>query len=57
MRKKIFELKLRNVDIENKYFKISLDKEIKKYFLKNFHSQKKNIFLSQFLKINQKTNL
>ena len=42
--KKIFELKLRNVDIENKYFKISLDKEIKKYFLKNFHSQKKYIF-------------
>lgn len=42
--KKIFELNLRNIDLKNQYFKINLNEEIKKYFLKNFHSQKKYIF-------------
>ncbi len=42
--KKIFELNLKNIDIENKLFRVSLNKEIKRYFLKNFHSQKKYIF-------------
>jgi hypothetical protein len=42
--KKIFELDLTNIQQEKKYFKIKLNEEIKKYFLKNFHSQNKYVF-------------
>ncbi len=42
--KKIFELNIKNLNLEKKYFKLKLNEEIKKYFLKYFHSQKKYVF-------------
>ena len=42
--KKIFELDLKNIIQEKKYYKIKLNEEIKNYFLQNFHSQKKYVF-------------
>ena len=55
--KKIFELDLKNFGLEKKYFKINLNEEIKKYFSKNFHSQKKYIFKPIFKDLSKNNSL